>query len=91
MELQREARRRKISLAAVLDLAARDWLKRGGAETDDHEQQLRLRKAARKCLGILASGDARRAQNVRRAVRRRLAEPAWPLRLSPTAGPLEPG
>ena len=32
--LEREARRRKISVSAVLDLAAREWLKTGGADID---------------------------------------------------------
>ena len=70
--LEREARRRKVSLSAVLDLAARDWLNKGGAETEGDEEQLRLQKAASKCLGSLASGDAHRSENARQAVRRRL-------------------
>ena len=70
--LEREARRRKISLSAVLDLAARDWLNKGGAEIEGDEEQLRLRKAASKCFGSLASGDAHRSENARQAVRQRL-------------------
>lgn len=70
--LEREARRRKISLSAVLDLAARDWLKQGGAETEGDEKQDRLQKAASKCFGTLASGNAHRSENARQAVRQRL-------------------
>ena len=70
--LEREARRRKISLSAVLDLAARDWLNKGGADMESDEEQLRLQKAAAKCLGSLASGDAHRSENARQAVRQRL-------------------
>jgi hypothetical protein len=70
--LEREARRRKISVSAVLDLAARDWLNKGGAEIDGDEEQPRLHKAASKCFGALASGNAYRAENVRQAVRERL-------------------
>ena len=70
--LEREARRRKVSLSAVLDLAAREWLDKGGAETEGKEQQLRLQKAASKCLGVLASGNAHRSENARRDVRERL-------------------
>ena len=70
--LEREAHRRKISLAAVLDLAARDWLNKGGAETGGDERQLLLQKAALKCFGSLASGNAKRSENVRQAVRQRL-------------------
>jgi hypothetical protein len=70
--LEREARQRKISVAAVLDLAARDWLNRGGAEIEGDEEQARLQKAASKCFGTLASGNAHRSENARQAVRQRL-------------------
>jgi hypothetical protein len=70
--LEREARRRKISVSAALDLAARDWLDKGGAEIDGDKGQLRLQKAASKCFGVLASGNAPRSENARRAVRQRL-------------------
>ena len=70
--LEREARRRKISVSAVLDLAARDWLNKGGAEIDGDEEQPRLHKAALKCFGTLASGDAHRSENARQTVRERL-------------------
>jgi hypothetical protein len=70
--LEREARRRKISVAAVLDLAARDWLNNGGAEIGGEEEQTRLRKAASKCFGALAGGDPHRSENARQAVRERL-------------------
>ena len=70
--LEREARRRKVSVSAVLDLAARDWLSKGGAKIDSEEEQLRLRKAASKSFGALASGDPYRSENARHAVRQRL-------------------
>jgi len=70
--LEREAHRRKLSVAAVLDLAARDWLNKGGAEIDGDQEQGRLRKAASKCFGALAGGDAHRSENARQAVRERL-------------------
>jgi hypothetical protein len=70
--LEREAHRRKLSLAAVLDLAARDWLNKGGAEIEGDEEQLRLRKAASKCFGTVASGNAHRSETARQAVRQRL-------------------
>jgi hypothetical protein len=70
--LEREARRRRISVSAVLDLAARDWLNNGGAEIGGDEEQARLQKAAAKCFGALASGNAHRAENARQAVRQRL-------------------
>lgn len=72
--LEREARRRKISFAAVLDLAARDWLNKGGAELDGEAEQLRLRKAASQCIGTLAGGNPHRSENARQAVRERLRQ-----------------
>jgi len=70
--LERAAHRRKLSVAAVLDLAARDWLAKDGAETEGDDEQPRLHKAASKCFGTLASGDAHRSENARQAVRQRL-------------------
>ncbi|MGA2772562.1 MAG: hypothetical protein ABSG26_17270 [Bryobacteraceae bacterium] len=70
--LEREAHRRKMSVAAVLDLAARDWLNQGGAEMEGGEEQARLQKAASKCFGSLASGNAHRSENAPQAVRQRL-------------------
>jgi hypothetical protein len=72
--LEREARRRKVSLSAVLDLAARDWLQKGNADLEGDEEQLRRQKAAAKCIGSLASGNAARSENARQAVRQRLRQ-----------------
>jgi hypothetical protein len=71
-ELEREAQRRKLSLAAVLDLAARDWLSKGSGEAGDDEEQLRLQKAALKCFGAFAGGEASRSDNVSQSVRKKL-------------------
>jgi hypothetical protein len=71
--LEREARRRKISVSAALDLAARDWLHKTSMATEgDEEEQYRLKKAASRWLGALASGDAQRSEKVSRTVRQRL-------------------
>jgi len=59
--LEREARRRKTSIGAVLDLAARDWLSRSGAEAGSEAEQLRPHKAAARCIGTIASGNQGRA------------------------------
>jgi hypothetical protein len=72
--LEHEARRRKISLSAVLDLAARDWLSKGDAGPASDEEQLRLQKAAAKSIGALASGDPHRSESARQALRQRLAK-----------------
>jgi hypothetical protein len=70
--LEREARRRKMSLAAALDLAAQDWLKKNGADVDDEREQKRLHEAGSKCIGTITSDDLPQANNVREAVRERL-------------------
>jgi|SRR5579871_911299 len=72
--LEREARRRKLSLAAVLDMAAQEWLKKSSSENDDEEWQRRLHQAAAGCFGLLASGDSRRSEKAREEVRRRLRQ-----------------
>jgi hypothetical protein len=70
--LEREARRRKISVSAALDLAARDWLQKSATAEEDDEEHLRLHKAASRYLGALASGNAQRSETVSQSVRQRL-------------------
>ena len=70
--LEREARRRKVSVSTVLEMAARDWLKNGADGNDDEELQLQLHQAASKCIGAFAGGKAGRSEDVRTAVRERL-------------------
>ena len=70
--LEREARRRKMSVSAALDLAAREWLLKTSVTNEDDEGQYRLKKAASRWLGALASGDAQRSEKVSRTVRQRL-------------------
>ena len=72
--LEREARRRKLSLAAVLDLAAEEWLRKSTSGTNEDEEQQRLQQAALKCFGSLAGGDPRRSENAERTVRERLRQ-----------------
>jgi hypothetical protein len=71
-DLAQEARRRKMSLSAVLDLAARDWLNKSGVKADDDEEQKRLHAAASKCFGALAGGDPHRSEKVSEIMRDRL-------------------
>jgi hypothetical protein len=68
--LEREARRRKISLAKALDLAAEDWLKKGGADKDDDREQKRLHEAASKAFGTISGDNPRRAENASEIVRK---------------------
>jgi hypothetical protein len=70
--LEREARRRKVSLSAVLDMAAQEWLKNSVSEGDDDEKQGRLQEAASECFGSIAGGDRRRSETASQTVRQRL-------------------
>ena len=70
--LEREARRRKISMSAALDAAAREWLQKSGMANEGDEGQLRLHKAASRFLGALAGEDGRRSETVSQSVRQRL-------------------
>ena len=70
--LEQEAHRRSISLAALLDLAAREWLKNGGANLDDDAEQARLQEAASECVGAFAGGDPQRSKKARETVRQSL-------------------
>ncbi|HKD08607.1 MAG TPA: hypothetical protein VKB79_22080 [Bryobacteraceae bacterium] len=72
MSLEREARRREISMSAALDLAAREWLEKGDSPRSEEEEQRRLQGAALKCLGLLAGGDGHRSETVSGTVRQRV-------------------
>jgi len=71
-DLEQEARLRKVPVSSVLETAVRDWLKKGDADAPEDEAQRRLHSAAADCLGLFASGNARRAQTARNALRNRL-------------------
>lgn len=71
-DLEREARLRKISVSSVLDIAVREWLKKSGADVAGDEVQRALHAGAERCLGVLASGNSRRAETARKTVRARI-------------------
>ena len=70
--LEREARQRKMPVSAVLETAVRYMLKKAETTIPEEEEQRRLHLAAARCLGVLASGNARRSETAREAVRTRL-------------------
>jgi hypothetical protein len=70
--LEREAVKRKLSLSAVLDQAARDWLNKGEADPQGDEEQVRLHNAASECFGAFAGSNPHRAETSRETVRQRL-------------------
>ena len=71
-DLEREARLRKVPVSAVLETAVRDWLKKGEADASEDEAQRKLHSAAANCFGVFASGNSRRAETARAALRKRL-------------------
>jgi hypothetical protein len=71
--LERIARRRKLKIAQVLDIAVDDWLARQADEIADDEEQKRLHAAAEPLMGVFAGRNPRRSEMVREIVRKRLA------------------
>jgi predicted DNA-binding ribbon-helix-helix protein len=67
--LEDEARRRKLTLAQLLDRITQDWLSQRAA--DDSEPE-RIRAAARRWIGSISGGGERRSERVRELVRERL-------------------
>jgi predicted transcriptional regulator len=70
--LEREARLRKVPVSAVLETAVRDWLKKGETDLSEEDAQCRLHAAAANCFGVVASGNSRRSETARAALRERL-------------------
>jgi hypothetical protein len=73
-DLEREARLRGKPVASILEAAAREWLKKGGACDEDEDEQRRLHAAAAACIGAFAGGNPRRAETAARTIKKRLAE-----------------
>jgi len=71
-DLEREARLRKTTISALLNLAVRDWLKQSAPNVEEDEEQRGLHEAASNCLGVFAGCDARRSESSREIVRERL-------------------
>jgi predicted transcriptional regulator len=71
-DLERESRLRQVPVSSVLEAAVRDWLKKRDADASEDETQRRLHAAAASCLGVLASGNPRRAETARAGLRKRL-------------------
>jgi hypothetical protein len=71
-DLERESRLRQVPISSVLEAAVRDWLGKRDADASEDETQRRLHAAAASCLGVLASGNPRRAETARADLRKRL-------------------
>jgi len=72
--LEREARRLKVSLSAVLDRAASEWLNNNGLQNGSDEAQQRLHHQTSKYLGAFAGGDHHRSEHARHEIRQRLQQ-----------------
>ena len=73
-ELEREARLRKVPVSCILDMAVREWLKKGALEVSGDAAQRKLHTAAEKYIGVLSGLTPGRAETVRETVRRRVRE-----------------
>jgi hypothetical protein len=71
--LESEARREKVSIAALLDRGTREWLQTGHTPAADDAEQIRLHTQARKAIGTIAGINPRRAESARLLIRERLA------------------
>lgn len=72
LDLEREARLRKTSVSAVLNMAVRNWLKQSAVNLEGDEEQRRLHDAASRCLGAFAGHNGDRSVTGRQAIRDRL-------------------
>ena len=73
-DLERAARLRKVPVSALLESAVRDLLQHDTGQQSEEETQRRLHQGASRCLGVLASGNRRRAETARAALRRKLRQ-----------------
>jgi len=69
--LEREARRRKASVASILDAAAREWLKKSRASIADDEEQKRLHAAVEPLIGSISRDIPYSPEILRETIRRR--------------------
>ena len=71
-DLEQEARRRKVSVSAPLDLATRELLKKGDTALNGVEEQMLLQRAAMQCVGAFEGGKVNRSETARLTLKKRL-------------------
>lgn len=71
-DLEREARRRRVSVSSILDTAAREWLKKSAASVTEDEEQQRLHAAAEASFGAITRPIPYSPEIMRETVRRRV-------------------
>jgi uncharacterized Zn finger protein len=70
--LERAARRRKLKIAHVLDMAVDDWLAKQADEIADDAEQKRLHAIAERIIGAVKGNDPHRSANVSKLMRESL-------------------
>lgn len=70
--LERVARRRRLKIAHVLDMAVDEWLARHATDIADDEEQKRLHALAQRYIGVIKGNDPRRSANVSKLMRQSL-------------------
>ena len=70
--IEAEARKRNVSVAALLDRITKEWIESGRGQDDEDEQQARLHLAVRKTLGTVAGNNPKRSKQVRDLTRKRI-------------------
>ena len=72
--LESQARRERVSIAALLDRGARQLLEKDGEQAaDDQAEQIRLHAQARKAIGTISGANPFRSESARHLIRDRLA------------------
>jgi Arc/MetJ-type ribon-helix-helix transcriptional regulator len=71
-DLEREARERKLSVSAVIEMAARAWLKKPNEDSAGDEAQRQLHASAAACFGVIKGRNPQRTETARDAIRGRV-------------------
>lgn len=72
--LEKVARRRKMPLAKVIDVATDEWLARNEHDTADKVEQKRLHAIAERLIGTISSGNPSGSEQVSEGMGELLAE-----------------
>ena len=71
-DLERAARVRKVHVAKVLEMAAKEWLAKHAVDVSSDEEQKRLHAIADQFIGAFSGRDPHRSENVSALVRKKL-------------------
>jgi hypothetical protein len=71
-DIERAARRRKVRVSALLEIAMRKWLAENAVDVADDEEQKRLHAAIAPYLGSIRGRDSRRSETASKSVEKAL-------------------